>query len=138
MNYRFSKTSYDRMKGLKPEPIALLELMIKRTPVDFGVDWMGGFRTPKQQNELFLKGNSQKDGYENKSKHQSGEAFDFIPYVNGIIDRSEHNYLIIIGVAFACASELGLDIRSGLNWDRDQIFMKDQNFQDAPHIEILY
>jgi len=126
------------MIGLKPEPITLLELMIQRTPIDFAVDWMGGFRTANQQNKLFLDGSSTKDGFIKLSKHQSGEAFDFIPYINGKIDRSEYNYLIIIGVAFSCASELGLKIRSGLNWDQDQIFMKDQSFQDAPHIEILY
>ncbi len=137
MSYKLSNSSNRRLKGVSPNLIEVVKLALKRTPIDFGIAWMGGLRTAEDQNKLFKEDRSTKDGYEKKSKHQYGEAIDFQPYVNGKLDRSEHNYLIIIGVFFACANELGINIRSGLNWDKDQVFITDQNFQDAPHIEII-
>ncbi len=137
MSYKFSTNSYNRLNTVNDKLIQLCELTLKRSKIDFGIAWMGGLRTAKEQNKLFLDGNSTKDGYKKKSKHQSGMAIDFQPYVNNKLDRSEHNYLIIIGCFFACASELGINIRSGLNWDNDQVFILDQNFQDGGHLELI-
>jgi peptidoglycan L-alanyl-D-glutamate endopeptidase CwlK len=136
MNFGFSKLSEYRLRKVDPGMVELARLMIKRTPVDFGIAWMGGFRTAPEQNELFKSGASQKDGYNNRSKHQDGLALDFLPYINGRPDPdNEKHYLIIIGVAFACADELGIKIRSGSNWDMDGEFITDQKFDDYPHIE---
>jgi len=140
MEYDFSQLTLNRMEGLDNKLVTLLHLMIYRTPVDFGVNWMGGMRTAKEQNELYKEGNSTKDGYEKKSKHQSGKAVDLLPYLNGKAltgKEAKKYYLILIGVAFSCASELGIKIRSGSNWDQDGEFLTDQSFQDLPHIELM-
>ena len=64
-NFRFSGVTRLRMIGLKPKFIGLLELMLMETPIDFGVAWMGGFRTAEQQNKIFRekKGATTKDGF---------------------------------------------------------------------------
>ena len=136
MSFEFSKLSLRRMDKVDPEMVKLAHLMLKRTPVDFGIAWMGGYRTAEQQNERFKANASSKDGYVKRSKHQDGLALDFLPYINGRPDPdNEKHYLIIIGVAFACAAELGIKIRSGSNWDMDGEFITDQKFDDYPHIE---
>lgn len=135
--FSLSMLSYSRLRGVDRKLIALVELAIQRTPIDFGIAYMGGRRTDEQQNMLYREERSQKDGYNTVSKHQLGEAVDFLPYINGKPDMGKENHLIIIGVFFACANEMGITIRSGANWDRDQEFLTDQNFDDLPHIELV-
>jgi peptidoglycan L-alanyl-D-glutamate endopeptidase CwlK len=136
--FHLSNLSLRRLEGVDPGLARLVKKAIKRTPVDFGVAWLGGLRTAQQQHSSYVKGYSKKDGYKKKSKHQSGLAVDFLPYVNGRPDTdTRENYLIIIGVLFAVAAEMGINIRSGANWDRDQEFLTDQDFDDLPHIELV-
>ena len=138
MKYAFSDSSLTRMAGLNIELKKLLFLALNRTPIDFGIAWMGGFRTESMQAELYKKVPkvTSKDGYINKSKHQSGLAVDLMPYVRGEIAPSKENYLILAGVMFACANELGLTLRSGMDWDMDSEFLVDQTFNDFPHFEL--
>ena len=135
--YKFSKLSKRRMKGVDSRLISIAELALKRSPCDFGIAWMGGKRTAREQYDLFLKKRSQKDGYNRLSKHQFGEALDILPYVNGEPKELKNYYLIVIGVFFACANELGYTLRSGANWDKDQVWLTDQSFDDYPHLEIV-
>ena len=37
---------------------------------------------------------------------------------------------------FAAANELGLTLRSGMDWDMDSEYLIDQTFNDYPHFEI--
>lgn len=138
MKYAFSDTSLRRMKGLNVELKKLLFLTLKRTPIDFGIAWMGGFRSAEDQNYLFKQEPkvTSKDGYKKQSKHQSGLAVDLMPYVKGKSSPSKENYLILAGVMFAAANELGLTLRSGMDWDMDSEYLIDQTFNDYPHFEI--
>ena len=137
MGYTFSHISKERLSGVDSRLKKLFELAITRTPVDFGISWMGGLRTEEEQHELFLAGKSTKDGVTKKSKHQVGLAVDFIPYVNGHYTYEDKYHFIIIGVIFACADELGVKIRSGGNWDGDDTWVDDQSLKDLPHIELI-
>jgi peptidoglycan L-alanyl-D-glutamate endopeptidase CwlK len=56
---------------------------IKITKQDFGIVRLGGKRTAAEQNNLYLHKVSKCDGYKNKSYHQSGDAVDLIPYIDG-------------------------------------------------------
>jgi len=133
----FSITSKNRLATVNQKLQDIFNISIRRTPVDFGIAFMGGLRTEDEQHELFVSGKSLKDGYRNKSKHQLGDAVDFIPHVNGQYSFDMRYYLIIIGVIFSCANELDIKIRSGANWDRDETWIDDQNFKDFPHIELI-
>lgn len=137
MNYKLSKTSIERLAGVDGRLVDLMHLAIERTPVDFGIAWMGGLRNATEQHELYLAGRSEKDGYRNKSKHQSGDAVDIIPYVGGEYTYDRKYYLLVLGAVWACAEELGVKLRSGANWDGDDYWIDDQKFNDVGHIELL-
>ena len=140
-DYEFSQTSLRRLKGVDDRLVILFKYALKRSPIDFGIAYLGGFRTAEEQHELYMADKSTKDGYLMKSKHQFGEAVDFIPYVDGKYQltgkNAERYYLIIIGVIFACAAQMGIRIRSGANWDKDEYWVEDQSFIDLPHIELI-
>ena len=138
MKYKFSGGSLLRMHRLSDDLKKLLFLTLKRTPIDFGIAWRGGFRTVEQQQELFAKVPkvTSKDGIKKRSKHQSGLAVDLMPYVKGKATPTKENYLLLAGVMFSCANELGLVLRSGMDWDMDSEYLVDQTFNDFPHFEL--
>ena len=105
MNYKLSDRSLNRLKGVNKKLIDLLLLAIKRTPIDFGVAWMGGIRTPEEQSQLFKEGYSKCDGYEKISKHQSGNAVDLNVFVGAKMVDNKEMLCVVAGVMFACASE---------------------------------
>ncbi len=124
------------MEGVEPDLVNIVCLAIQRSPVDFGVAYLGGLRTPEQQNQLFKDQVSTKDGYTKLSKHQFGEAVDLNAFVGGRAIVSEKMQCVIAGVMFSCAAELGEKIRWGGDWDSDGN-LGDQTFNDLYHFEIL-
>ena len=135
--YKFSELSRQRMKGVDNRLIALMHESLKDSPIDFGIAWMGGVRTAQEQNRLYKEGRSQKDGYRNKSKHQSGKAIDVLPYVKGKYTTEDKYYFILIGVIMSTAKHIEVSIRSGGDWDKDGEYVTDQNFKDLPHFELI-
>ena len=95
------------------------------------------------------------DGYKIKGKHnyQPSRAVDIAIYVPKSIRPTKYkNYnfsydkehlCYVAGIIMATAKMLyrqnrvTREVRSGLNWDRDGIILKDQNLADMPHIEII-
>jgi len=134
--FYLSQRSLDIAKDCNPLIIALIKLAIVKTPIDFGVAWMGGKRTAQEQYQLFKDGKSEKDGYIKPSKHQSGDAIDLIAFVgNKAIDNKEM-LCVIAGVMFTCAAELGINLRWGLDWNRNGD-IRDNTFNDQYHFEIV-
>jgi peptidoglycan L-alanyl-D-glutamate endopeptidase CwlK len=111
-------------------------LAIRRTPVDFGVAWMGGMRTSEEQNQLFKEGYSKCDGYEKISKHQTGDAVDLNVFVGNKIVENKEMLCVVAGVMFACASEQGVNLRWGLDWNKNGD-IRDNKFNDMYHFEIV-
>ena len=68
--YTFGKSSNDRIDTVSYYLKITARRALMCSPVDFGVPWMGGMRTAKEQNDIFNKGYSRCDGYEKKSNHQ--------------------------------------------------------------------
>ena len=120
-NFKFGAISTLRMKGLKPQLIKLLEMMLSVTPVDFGIAFNGGFRTAEQQNEIYRTkaGATTKDGFIKKSAHQSGVAVDLLPYINGKVDISEKHYDTLRIVFEKCAKDLNLKTKPVISWDKN-------------------
>ena len=135
--FKLSRRSYDRLTGVDPRLIYLCEQAILRTKIDFGIAYLGGRRTAKQQNELFNEGRSTKDGYVKLSKHQSGMAFDVIPFVKGKVIENDWNYAMICQAILSTADDLELKIRTGSNWDMDEEYLTDQTFKDVGHYELM-
>jgi len=135
MNFKLSERSLERAKDVNPKLINLILLAIRRTPVDFGVAWMGGKRTAEEQNQLFKEGYSQCDGYEKLSKHQSGDAIDLNIFVGSKLVENKEMLCVVAGIMFSCANELGIKIIWGRDWNNNGD-LRDNKFNDQYHFEL--
>jgi len=136
MTFKLSNRSLRRLEGVNPKLINLLLLAIRRTSIDFGVAWMGGIRTAEEQNQLFKEGYSQRDGYEKISNHQIGDAVDLNVFVGSKMVENKEMLCVIAGVMFACANELNVNIRWGLDWNMNGD-IRDNTFNDQYHFELI-
>lgn len=126
--YKLSKRSRSRLDGIKPVLIEIVEEAIKESPYDFGIPNFGGLRTSEDQFYLFNKGVSKCDGYDKKSYHQSGNAFDIFAFVDGKATWKHEYYKPIADHIKEIAKEkFGVELQWGGDW---------KNFVDMPHFQI--
>ena len=104
-----------------------------------------GLRTTHEQQILYAQGRTMPgpivtncDGLIIKSKHQLNNrdectAVDVVPYPIDWNDRER--FILLIGVVKGIASQMGIEIISGLDWDSDYV-LNDQSFFDLPHWEL--
>lgn len=148
MSYRLGSTSVKRLSTCHGEIQAVIELAIKRSPIDFGV--AQGSRTITEQQEYFNNGKSKinpkayitKEKLFAHAKHlvdddirTKSDAVDVYAFVNGKASWESSSLILIAGVILSCADELGIKLRWGGNWDQDGEIVTDQTFQDFPHFE---
>lgn len=88
MGYAWGKTSRKRMEGVNPYLVECANMTIAESVYDLTIPWLGGLRTPEDQNDCFKRGASKCDGYKVLSYHQAeaadngyGNALDIIPYL---------------------------------------------------------
>lgn len=77
MSFRLSQRSRERLKGVHPDLVAVVEAAILLTPVDFMIT--EGLRTPARQAELVRAGASRTLN----SRHLTGHAVDVAAWVDG-------------------------------------------------------
>ena len=103
-----------------------------------------GIRTAEEQAALYAIGRTTNigqrrvttlDGYKKKSRHQSGEAIDIVPYP---IDWSDlHRFYFFAGYVKRTAEGFGIELRWGGDWDGDTDVSKaDNGFMDLLHWEL--
>jgi len=129
----------DKLKGVHPDMVKVVERAIQLTKQDFMV--LEGVRTPERQKELFAQGRTkpgpkvtwtltsnhfkQKDGY--------GHAVDLVPFP---VDWNDLKKFDAMSQAmFAAAKELGIKIRWGADWDSDGK-PREKGESDSPHWEL--
>ena len=128
MAYKLSKRSIGRLKNVNPILIAIAVDGIRLSPYDFGIPQHGGKRTADEQNLLFLNDKSKCDGFEKKSYHQSGNAFDIYAYVNGKASwNKRHLEKIARHLQKIAQQQYNVDLEWGGDW---------RSFQDMPHFQI--
>ena len=92
-----------------------------------------GHRDSVDQDAAFHAGFSKVEFPNSKHNQQPSLAVDVMPWP---IDwKDEKRLYNFVGYVMRVARELGIDVRSGADWDGDFDF-KDQNFHDAPHWEL--
>jgi peptidoglycan L-alanyl-D-glutamate endopeptidase CwlK len=128
MPFKLSKKSKERRKGVDQRLIEISDLAIKITKVDFGHPEYAGMRTDDEQHELFKQGRSKADGYQKKSRHQTGLALDFYAFVDGKASWEKEHLAMVAAAFLQAASILGYQLEWGGLW---------RNFQDYPHIQLL-
>jgi hypothetical protein len=123
--FKFGKRSKERLKGVNPKLVNVLNELIKIMDVTI----IEGLRTETRQNELLAQGKS-KTKY---SKHLEGKAVDLAPYPIDWEDRERFHYMG--GMIRGIGKQQGVDIRWGGDWDSDGE-IKDNSFDDLVHVEI--
>ena len=133
--YKLSKRSEERLKGIEPVLIAIIKEAITDSPYDFGIPQYGGLRTAEDQHSLYQRGRdlpgsivTNVDGYDKKSYHQTGKAFDIYGFVDGKATWDK-------GVLTSIARHLqevakdcfGVELTWGGDW---------RSFKDYPHFQI--
>ena len=147
--FKLSKRSHDRLFGVNPRLVAVVNTAINITKVDFGV--VEGLRTEETQRAYFNAGKSQTMN----SKHLTGDAVDLVAFVNGSISWELNLYDEIAEAMRIGALEHDLPLRWGAAWNIPDIRrwdgsmeaamtyyiderrrMNRRPFVDAPHWEI--
>jgi len=124
---RFGRRSQRRLQGVDARLISVLNEVVKH----YDITVLEGKRSEERQSELVAKGASKTM----KSKHLEGKAVDIAPYP---VPNWEDTYQFIYmaGRVMQEADRLGVDLRYGGDWDRDETVVSDQKFQDLVHFEI--
>jgi|TARA_R110000803_G_scaffold49281_1_gene102426 peptidoglycan L-alanyl-D-glutamate endopeptidase CwlK len=138
MAFKLSRSSKKNIKGIDKRLIDLVNRVLAKTEVDFGIPSNGGSRTAQEQNNLFHQRPkvTQLDGFKNKSYHQSGNAFDIFVYdehgacwdckdkYKQIADLFKEEYKIMKEESIFEDAEI-------FSWGGDWI-----RFKDLPHFQI--
>ena len=133
MAFEWGNRSLTRMQGVYPLLVLCATQALARSRHDMTIPWLGGVRTAEEQNEIYKEGNSQKDGFEKKSYHQTGLALDVIPVQGGYAnDKAFRHFAACMFFEWQqlCRDNpeaAGFTLEWGGHW---------QNFVDSPHWQL--
>ncbi len=133
---RFGVVSLSNLSSCTPALQRLLNEAIRRAPkwLDFAVTC--GHRNEADQNAAFANKTSKKRWPDSKHNTQPSRAVDIRPAspFNAGDWQDRIRFARIIGFIEGVAVDLGIPIRSGLDWDMDGRSL-DETFLDLPHLE---
>lgn len=133
------KKSMDKLKGVHPNLVKILERAIQLSSQDFTV--LEGVRTPARQAELYAQGRTKPGNivtWTLKSNHfikadGYGYAVDLCPWP---IDwNTISKFDAIADAMFKASEELGIPLRWGADWDQDGN-PRERGETDSPHFEL--
>ena len=136
-NFKLSRSSKKNIKGIDARLIKLVNRVLKKSDIDFGVPGYGGFRTAQEQNNLFHKRPkvTQIDGFKRVSYHQSGNAFDIFVYdEHGACWDCREKYVTLsklFKAEFQAMKDEGIFKEETFTWGGDWT-----RFVDLPHYQI--
>ena len=124
--FALSKRSRDRLQGVNPDLVKVVERAIQLTKVDFAVT--EGLRTPERQREMYEKGASQiKEG----GTHVAGRAVDLAAFIGDRISWELRLYDDIADAMKAAAVELNVGLRWGAAWNVPDIRHWSRSMEEA-------
>jgi len=121
MTFALGQRSKDRLNGVHPDLVKVIEEAIKESPLDFSIT--EGLRTKERQKVLFDTGKSQTMN----SRHITGKAVDIAVIREGEVTWDFKYYQLVAEHIKKVAKELDIDIVWGGDW---------QSFKDGPHFEL--
>lgn len=127
---KFSQSSQERLLTCHPDLQRLFSEVIKH----YDCTILCGKRGEKEQNEALERGLSKLKYPLSKHNKSPSLAVDAVPYP---IDWQDgKRFLHFAGFVLGVASQLGIKIRWGGDFNRDLNFSND-SFVDAPHFELV-
>ena len=119
--FKLSNRSIEKMAGVHPDLVRVINEAIKITPIDFGITC--GTRTLAQQRVLVATGKSQTLN----SRHLTGHAVDVVAMIDGKASWEMKDYKTIAIALKRAAKSIGIPIK----WGGDFL-----GFPDGPHFEL--
>lgn len=115
--YKLGNKSRDKLVGVHPDLVRVVELAITLTTQDFAVH--DGLRSDQEQIALVAKGASKTLNSKHKKQPDGwGHAVDLVPYINGQLRWEWKPIFHISSAVDQAAAKLGVRIRWGGVWDR--------------------
>lgn len=121
MSFVLGAKSKERLKGVHPDLVRVVERAIQLTEVDFTV--LEGLRTTARQQQLVKSGASKTM----RSRHITGHAVDLAATIDGEIRWDWPLYHKIAKAVKQAAAELKVPIEWGGDW---------RSFKDGPHWQL--
>ena len=139
--FAFSERSLNNLKGVHPKLVEIVHRALELSPCDFTV--LEGVRSQARQDELWAQGRTkpgavvtwvQTSGTHGIQADGYGHAVDLAPYP---IDWNDFNrFDQVANAMLAAATEFGVKIRWGGNWDMDDT-IHERGESDSPHFELF-
>lgn len=119
-----NERSQRNLVGVHPDLIKVAERAHEWCVAD-GLDFVvtEGLRTLARQRQLVAAGASKTM----KSRHLTGDAFDFVPLVGGEPNWKWPAFWPVVEHIEAAAKELGIAVECGARW---------RKFPDGPHVQL--
>lgn len=137
----FSPNSIEQLNTADPRLIKLFQKVILTRNCTI----MKGHRGKEEQRQAFLTGKSKLDWPNGNHNSLPSRAVDAAPYPvefpkdtdsDNIKRKKLMQFCYFAGYVMAVADGMGIRIRWGGDWDRDND-LKDNNFDDLVHFELL-
>lgn len=126
---RFSDRSKSRLLTCENDLIVLFDRVVQR----FDCSVICGHRGEEDQNKAFREGKSKLEFPDSLHNRYPSMAVDVVPYPINWNDI--HRFYYFAGFVLGTATEMGIKIRWGGDWDRDTQ-VNDHRFRDLPHFEL--
>jgi peptidoglycan L-alanyl-D-glutamate endopeptidase CwlK len=119
--YSFSSRSIEKLTGVHPDLVKVLNASITNSPHDFGIT--EGLRTPERQKMLYQDGKS----LTMMSRHLTGHAVDIAVWKDGTVVWDFPLYEEVANHIIAVAGSMNVPIIWGGHW---------RGLRDGPHFEL--
>lgn len=127
---RYSNRSKERLATCHEDLQRLFNEVIKY----YDCSILCGHRSREDQEKAYNEGSSKVVWPNSKHNSTPSLAVDVAPYP---IEWYELNrFYMFVGIVRGMAAMMGINIRCGADWDGD-MDVKDQNFHDLPHFELI-
>lgn len=126
----FGKESNENLNTAHPDLQRLFREVVKH----FDCKVLCGHRSLEDSAKAYAEGKSQVPPGKSKHNAMPSLAVDVAPYPVDWNDRERFH--LFAGVVIGIASQMGIGIRWGGDWDRDTE-VKDNKFDDLPHFELI-
>lgn len=121
MTFSLSQKSKDRLSGVHPDLVKVVQRAIEVTTCDFAV--LEGVRSKARQEQLVEAGASQAMN----SRHLTGHAVDLGAMVSGTVRWDWPLYFKVADAMKKAAAELSVPLEWGGDW---------KIFKDGPHFQL--
>ena len=115
MAFKLSKNSLNKLNGVDPRLVSVVQRAIEISKTDFGVT--EGLRSIATQKKYVAQGKSQTM----ESKHITGDAVDLVAYVGSKVSWELNLYDNIADAIKQAAIEKGVSVRWGAAWHINDI-----------------